>query len=71
MRFDFNREKNEILYRERGITFYQIIEAISENGVLRNVKHPNADKFPNQWMMIVNCNNYTYCVPYVIDGDTY
>ena len=22
-------------------------------------------------MMIVNCNSYTYCVPYVIDGNTY
>lgn len=71
MEFDFSKTKNEILYKERGITFYQIIEAIAENGVLRNVRHPNKDKYPNQWMMVVNCNNYTYCVPYVIDGDTY
>jgi uncharacterized DUF497 family protein len=71
MKFDFSTEKNELLYKERGITFYQIIEAIAENGILRNVKHTNEDKYPKQWMMVVNYNNYTYCVPYVIDGDTY
>ncbi len=71
MKFDFSKEKNELLYKERGITFYQIIEAIAENGILKNIRHPNKDKYPNQWMMVVNCNNYTYCVPYVIKGDTY
>lgn len=48
MNFDFSKEKNEILYKERGISFYQIIEAIAENGVLRNIRHPNKDKYPNQ-----------------------
>lgn len=71
MNFDFSKEKNEILYKERGISFYQIIEAIAENGVLRNIRHPNKDKYPNQQMMVVNCNNYTYCIPYVLDGETY
>ena len=71
MEFDFNKEKNEILFKERGISFYQIIEAIAENGILLNVKHPNEEKYPDQWMMIVNYNDYTYCVPYVLDGSTY
>ena len=71
MVFDFNEEKNEILYDQRGITFHQIIGAIAENGVLLNIKHPNENKYPNQWMMVVNYNDYTYCVPYIVEGETW
>ena len=53
MEFDFSVEKNKILFLKRGVTFTQIIEAIAENGILLNIKHPNKDKYPNQWMMII------------------
>ena len=65
MEFDFSEEKNELLFEERGITFIQIIEAIAENGVLLNVQHPNKEKYPDQWIMVVEYNKYTDCVPYV------
>lgn len=71
MRFDFDKEKNELLFSERGITFYQVIEAISEDKLLLNIPHPKPDKYPNQWMLVVEIFEYTYCVPYVIDGDTF
>ena len=71
MEFDFNREKNELLLTTRGISFYQIIESIAENGVLLNMKNPNVVKYPNQWMMVVEYNGYTYSVPYVIEGDVF
>ena len=65
MKFEFDKEKNELLIRQRGISFQQIIEAIAENGVLLNIEHPHKDRYPNQWMFIVEYNEYTYCVPYV------
>lgn len=71
MKLEFDPQKNELLFQERGITFYQIIEKIAEQGVLLNIKHPNPEKYPNQWMFVVEFENYTYCVPYVIDGDRY
>ena len=71
MEFDFSIEKSEQLFQKRGITFYQIIEAISEKGILLNVPHPNPEKYPNQFMLVVEYNKYTYCVPYVISGETY
>ena len=71
MKFDFSQEKNDLLFNTRGITFYQIIESISEKGILLNIKHPNEKDYPNQKMMVVEYNDYTYCVPYVIDGDTW
>jgi len=67
MEFDFNEEKNELLNEKRGMSFQEIIEAIATNGVLLNIKHPNEDKYPDQWMMVVN--DYTYCVPYVVKGE--
>jgi uncharacterized DUF497 family protein len=71
MTFDFNKEKNDLLFKERGITFYQIIEAIAEKGILLNIKHPNEEQYRHQYMLVVEYNNYTYCVPYVIDGNTW
>lgn len=69
MKFDFNQNKNAQLFQKRGVTFYNVIEAIEQNGILLNFEHPNNEKYPNQKMMIVNINEYAYCVPYVIEED--
>lgn len=57
--------------QHRGITFYQIIESIAENGILLNIKNPNEKDYPNQWMMVVEHNKYTYCISYVVDNETW
>ncbi len=69
MVFNFNTEKNILLFKTRGITFSEIIEVIERKGVLMNFKHPNQSKYPNQMIMVVDFNNYTYCVPYVLNKD--
>ena len=72
MRFDFNREKNEKIFLERGITFEDVIEAIAKRGILLNFDNPNKGKYRNQKILVVEVNNYAYCVPYVIQkGDTW
>ncbi len=69
MRFEFSSEKNEILKNERNISFEQIIKSIADNGVLLDFPHPNADLYPGQRIFVVEINDYTYCVPYVINKD--
>ena len=69
MKFDFNREKNEKIFIERGITFEDVIEAIARRGVLLNFDNPNKEKYPNQKILVVDVNGYAYCVPYVIQED--
>jgi len=69
MEIDFDEEKNKILLEKRGISFYQIIEAIADKGVLLNIEHPNKEIYSHQKMFVVEYENYTYCVPYVIDRD--
>jgi hypothetical protein len=69
MEFFFDEAKNEKLFRLRGITFQMVIEAIEEKGVLLNFDHPNQEKYPNQKVLVVNINDYAYCVPYEMEKD--
>lgn len=72
MKFDFSQKKNEEIFLERGVTFYDVIEAIAEKGILLNFDNPNKEKYPNQKILIVDVNNYAFCVPYIIqEGDTW
>jgi uncharacterized DUF497 family protein len=71
MEFEFNDEKNNQLFQERGVTFYNVIDSISEKGILLNIEHPDKEKYPNQKILVVNIDNYAYCVPYVIKGEKY
>ena len=71
MGYEFSSEKNEKLISERGVSFPKIIEAINNGKILLNIKHPKQSLYPNQWMYIIEYKNYTYSVPYVLDGDNY
>ena len=67
--FRWNLDKNRILIKERDISFEEIVEAINEGLVISDSVLANPDKYPNQRVLIVVAKNYTYLVPYVIDGD--
>lgn len=69
MEYDFNTKKNKLLFEERGVTFQNVIDSISENGVLADFPHPNKDKYPNQRILVVAIEGYTYSVPYIEDGE--
>ncbi|MBF0557237.1 MAG: DUF4258 domain-containing protein [Nitrospirae bacterium] len=68
--FDWNSEKNEILKKERGISFEQVELAIAAGDLLDRVRHPNPAKYPNQKVFIVKIEDYVYSVPYVEDDET-
>ena len=63
--FNWNEDKNITLKRERGISFEEILEAISGDGLLDIVEHHNQARYPNQRIFIVRVNNYVYVVPFV------
>lgn len=69
MIYDFNNEKNKLLFNERGVTFQHVIDSISEKGVLLDFQHPNTEKYPKQRIFVVGIFGYTYCVPYVENDD--
>lgn len=69
--FDWEEDKNTILKVKRGISFEEIILAISDDRLLEIVEHPNRKKYPNQKMFIVEVRNYAYIVPFVEDDEKY
>jgi len=63
---NWNPEKNQILKRERGISFEEIaylIESDQVIGIEENRGHPN------QKMYVLEIDNYAIIVPYVENDD--
>ena len=54
---------------ERGISFEVIALAIEADGLLDELRHPNAGKYPNQSVLVVALDGYVYLVPYVEEPD--
>ena len=71
MTFGFDNEKNEILYRKRGVTFQMVIASIADHGILLDFDYPNQQKYPKQKVLVVDIDGYAYCVPYVVNGSTW
>ena len=65
----YSLEKNEILKRERDISFEDIILALESGNLLDDIEHPNKEKYPNQniFIILVQIKDYVYLVPYVED----
>jgi len=64
-------EKNEILARERGITFEEIVQRIESGAKVIETDHPSKEKYPNQKTLIIDVEGYAYIVPCVIDKNDY
>ena len=69
--FRWNAEKNEILSRERGITFEEIVQKIESGARVIETDHPNKKKYPNQKILIIDVEGYAYLVPCIITKDEY
>ena len=69
--FKWDAEKNEVLTKERGITFEEIVQRIEAGAKVIETDHPNKEKYPNQKILIVDVDGYAYLVPLVIDKDEY
>ena len=63
--FDWDEEKNELLKSIRGVSFEDVVFHIQNGDVLDIVKHPNAARYPQQHIIVLNIDGYVYLVPYV------
>ena len=63
--FDWDDEKNELLEKTRGVSFEDVVFHIENGDVLDIVSHPNASRYPNQRIIVLNVEGYVYLVPYV------
>jgi uncharacterized DUF497 family protein len=69
--FRWNPEKNEILRADRGMSFENVVVAIDSGGLLDILAHPNQEKYPRQKVLVVECDNYVYLVPYIEEEDCF
>ena len=63
--FDWDEEKNELLKRERGISFEEVIFHIEKGDVLDVIDNPNAAKYRSQKVYILDIDGYAYLVPFI------
>ncbi len=69
--YDWDKEKNERLKKERHISFEEIVIAIEEDRVFDIVAHPNQTRYPHQKVYIIEINSYVYVVPFVEETKKY
>ena len=69
--FDWDESKNILLKKTRNLSFEEVILAISNEGLLEVLEHPNKEKYPNQKIFIVKMRDYAYIVPFVEDEQKY
>ena len=62
---NWDNKKNSWFKENRGISFEIIKYHIENQESVDIVKHPNKERYPNQWMFIIEIHDYIYCVPFV------
>ncbi|HEC29562.1 MAG TPA: toxin [Gammaproteobacteria bacterium] len=67
--YAWNSGKNEVLKRERNISFEEIVLNIQPGNEVDIYDHPNKARYPDQKVSVVIIENYTYLVPYVEKKD--
>lgn len=70
-KFDWDSEKNELLKKQRGLCFEDVILAIDNNELIKITNHFNTEKYPHQQIIIVKLNDYIHYVPFVLQDDTF
>jgi uncharacterized DUF497 family protein len=68
MTFRWNETKNRFLKQTRGVSFEEIVVALSEGDLVDVLEHPNTSRHPHQRIYLVRLKNYIYAVPFVRDA---
>jgi hypothetical protein len=65
----WSAEKSLSLKAERGVSFEEVLSAISQGGLLCVMDHPNRTKYGHQKVLVVRIRDYAYLVPCVESDD--
>ncbi len=67
--FSWRVEKNDLLKKERRVTFEDVVFYILAGHVLDVIHHPNQTKYAGQMIYVLAMEDYVYMVPF-IETDT-
>ncbi|MEJ2749395.1 MAG: BrnT family toxin [Anaerolineae bacterium] len=63
--YNWNPQKNELLKKERNISFEEVVFHIEKGDEVDIFDHPNQERYPNQKISVVIIDDYAYLIPYV------
>ena len=66
-RISWSSEKDAKLRKEKGIGFEDAVFQIARGEILDILENPNARKYPNQRVFVLEIREYVYYVPFVED----
>ena len=65
--YNWSYEKDQQLQRERGITFFDVVEAVKNGRLLDDTSLPNQNSYSHQRILVVEIEGYAHIVPYVVE----
>jgi hypothetical protein len=68
-KYIFDEQKNQKLKTERGVSFEDVINAISDGKILDIIPHHNKGEYPNQKILVIEIKGYVYLAPYLEEED--
>ena len=67
--YEWSPDKNEWLKENRGISFEEVLEALTTHAFVIDARNPNEKKYPNQHVLILKLRGYVHVVPYSEDNN--
>ena len=61
--YNWNIQKNEILKKQRKVSFEKVMDAMMNGKILDIIKRPNSEKYPDQKIFIIDVDDYSYLIP--------
>lgn len=70
--YTWNPEKNNLLKKDRGVSFEDVVFHIEAGNEVDILEHPNKERYPNQKISVVLIEGYAHLVPFVeLDGEVF
>ena len=57
--------KDAELQKRYGFGFDRVLAAIDLGGLLEERRHPNTERYPHQWQLMIEIETYVWVVPFV------
>jgi uncharacterized DUF497 family protein len=67
--FRWDNEKNELLKKNKGVCFEQVVLLMERGEVIDTIEHKNQERYPGQNIAVVMIDTYAYLVPYVENNE--
>ena len=61
----WNEKKNQLLLIQRKLSFEMVLDKIENQEILARRSHPDKEKYPHQFIFVVELEGYICYVPFV------